>query len=77
MELEFINDLCESRLIRQKKQISRYTAKDAADLVFLYACILTILKNEFKYAPVASRYAKKTFMFNNFNTFRVNGFICR
>jgi len=73
MELEFINGLCESRLIRQKKQISRYTAKDAADLVFLYACILTILKNEFKYAPVASRYAKKTFMFNNFNTFRVNG----
>ena len=73
MELEFINELCESRLIRQKKHINRYTAKDAADLVFLYACILNILKNEFKYAPVASRYAKQTFMFNNFNTFRVNG----
>ena len=73
MELEFINELCESRLIRQKKQISRYTAKDAADLVFLYACILNILKSEFKYAPVAAQYAKKTFMFNNFNNFRVNG----
>ena len=73
MELEFINELCESRLIRQKKQINRYTAKDAADLVFLYACMLTILKNEFKYAPVASQYAKKTLMFNNFNVFRING----
>ena len=73
MELEFINELCESRLIRQKRQLNRYTAKDAADLVFLYACMLTILKNEFKYAPVAARYAKKTVMFNNFNVFRVNG----
>lgn len=73
MELEFINELCESRLIRQKRNISKYTAKDAADLVFLYACILTILKNEFKYAPVASTYAKKTLMFNNFNIFRLNG----
>ena len=68
MELEFINELCESRLIRNKKHINRYTAKDAADLVFLYACMLNILKNEFKYAPVASQYAKKTLMFNNFNT---------
>ena len=73
MELEFINELCESRLIRQKRQLNRYTAKDAADLVFLYACILNILKNEFKYAPVAAEYAKKTFMFNNFNVFRING----
>lgn len=73
MELEFINDLCESRLIRNKKYISRYTAKDAADLVFLYACMLNILKNEFKYAPVASQYAKKTLMYNNFNIFRLNG----
>jgi|TARA_Y100000310_G_scaffold316419_1_gene368129 hypothetical protein len=73
MELTFITDLCESRLIRQKKQMKKFTAKDAADLVFLYACILNILKNEFKYAPVAARYAKKTMMFNNFNTFRVTG----
>ena len=36
MELDFINELCESRLIRQKRQLKRYTAKDAADLVFLY-----------------------------------------
>jgi hypothetical protein len=73
MKLEFINELCESRLIRQKRHLNRYTAKDAADLVFLYACMLTILKNEFKYAPVAAQYAKKTVMFNNFNVFRVNG----
>jgi hypothetical protein len=73
MELEFINELCESRLIRQKKQVGRFTAKDAADLVFLYACCLNILKNEFKYAPVAAAYAKKTVMYNNFDVFRING----
>ncbi|SVC80785.1 uncharacterized protein METZ01_LOCUS333639 [marine metagenome] len=73
MELEFITELCESRLIRQKKQIKQFTAKDAADLVFLYCCTLTILKNEFKYAPVASSYAKKTVMFNNWDVFRMNG----
>ena len=48
MELTFITDLCESRLIRQKKQMKNFTAKDAADLVFLYACILNILKNDVK-----------------------------
>ena len=73
MELDFINELCESRLIRQKRQMQQFTARDAADLAFLYACTLTILKNEFKYAPAASAYAKKTIMFNNFNVFRVNG----
>ena len=73
MELEFITELCESRLIRQKKQIKQFTAKDAADLVFLYCCTLTILKNEFKYAQVASSYAKKTVMFNNWDVFRMNG----
>lgn len=73
MELEFINDLCESRLVRQKKQIKKFTAKDCADLVFLYACIITILKNEFKYAPTAMAYAHKTRMFANWNVFRTNG----
>ena len=57
----------------QKKQIKKFTAKDAADLVFLYACILTILKNEFKYAPTAMAYAHKTRMFANWNVFRTNG----
>lgn len=73
MELEFINELCESRLVRQKRQIKKFTAKDAADLVFLYACTLTVLKNEFKYAPVAMSYAHKTRMFSNWNVFRTNG----
>ena len=73
MELEFINELCESRLVRQKKQIKQFTAKDAADLVFLYACTITILKNEFKYAPTAMAYAHKTRMYSNWNVFRTNG----
>ena len=73
MELEFINDLCESRLVRQKKQIKQFTAKDVADLIFLYACTLTILKNEFKYAPTAMAYAHKTRMYSNWNVFRTNG----
>jgi len=73
MELEFINELCESRLVRQKKQIKKFTAKDAADLVFLYACTITILKNEFKYAPTGMAYAHKTRMYSNWNVFRTNG----
>ena len=73
MELDFINELCESRLVRTKKQIKKFTAKDAADLTFLYACTLVILKNEFKYAPIAMSYATKTKMFSNWNVFRTNG----
>ena len=73
MKLDFIDELSESRLVRQKKQINRFTAKDAAELSFLYLCTLVILKNEFKYAPVASKYATKTMMYQNFNVFRTNG----
>ena len=46
LEFEFITELCESRLVRQKGQMKQFTAKDAADLVFLYLCTLNILKNE-------------------------------
>ena len=59
MELEFITELCESRLVRQKGQMKQFTAKDAADLVFLYLCTLNILKNVSLVACEDSRHTTK------------------
>ena len=56
----FISELSESKLMRSKSAISRYNARDAADIIFLYSIILVVFKNDFRYASAASTYARKT-----------------
>ena len=74
MELDFISELCESRLIRTKSLLKKFTARDIADLAFLYTCALVVMKNDFTFAPVASEYATKTLRAGaTFPQFRVNG----
>ncbi len=73
MKLTLINELCESQLFRQKKQVEKLSLQKLANLIFLYACILTILKNEPKYSNVAKVYAKKTVMYGGWKEFRTNG----
>jgi len=67
MEFELFGDLLESRLIRSKASISKYSARDIADLAFLYFITLEILSQEFSTKDFASKYAGKTIVFNNFD----------
>ena len=69
----FISELSESKLMRSKSAISRYNARDAADIVFLYSIILVVLKNDFRYASAAATYARKTLSNGNFSSFRSSG----
>jgi len=73
MSYEFIGTLCESRLIRNRNEVSKYTSKDAADLAFLYMCTLTLLNYEFAFAPSAVEYAKRTKSHGNYKSFRTGG----
>ena len=69
----FISELSESKLMRSKSAISRYNARDAADIIFLYSIILVVLKNDFRYASAAATYARKTLSNGNFSSFRSSG----
>ena len=69
----FISELSESKLMRSKSAISRYNARDAADIIFLYSIILVVLKNDFRYASASSTYARKTLSNGNFSSFRSSG----
>lgn len=59
MELGLISQLNENWLFRSTN-INRYTARDIADLAFLYLVTLHILRSEFATAPYAIKYAKQT-----------------
>lgn len=67
MAFELFNDLLESRLIRSKSSLSKYDARDIADLTFLYFIAMEILAQEFSTAGFASKYARKTITYNNFD----------
>lgn len=73
MSYELIQDLTESRLLRTKQSFKTYTAKDIAELAFVYFISLEILSSEFDYLSDAKDYAKKTIMYGNFNSFRFSG----
>ena len=72
-KFSFITELSESKLMRSKSAISRYNARDAADIVFLYSIILVVFKNDFRYASAAATYARKTLANGNFSSFRSSG----
>ena len=65
-----VERLDESKLITSKTSYGQYTAKDVADLVFLYILIIQIMKNEFDMSHKAISYAKKTVRASNFDQFR-------
>jgi len=73
LNLNLLNDLSESRQFRNRKSVSKYSAKGAADLAFAELCALVILNYEYKYANIASRYAYRTASYGNFDYFRNNG----
>lgn len=65
MELSLISKLDENWLFRSKR-MQDFTARDVADLAFLYLVSLHILRIEFDTAPFAIRYAHQTNAHSNF-----------
>ena len=65
MELSLISKLDENWLFRSK-HMQDFTARDVADLAFLYLVSLHVLRSEFDTAPFAIRYAKQTNAHSNF-----------
>lgn len=62
----------ESSLLYSLGSINRYNARDIADLCFLYAICLHILRQEFEFAPWAQSYAQNTVKYGNWDQIRVH-----
>lgn len=71
-KFQLINTLTESTLFRNKKVASELNVDDAANLIFVYFMALNIFNKDYDFAPLASEYAHRTVVYNNFNSFRTN-----
>jgi len=67
---EFINQLCESKLLPTQHTLKNYTAKDISDITYLNFLTLQILRNEFTSKPFSIDYATKTITWGDFDKFR-------
>lgn len=59
-ELSFIQSLGEARMYKTRNQISREGARSITDHLFVSLMSLYAMSNDYKYAPVAKEYAKRT-----------------
>lgn len=58
--LSFIQTLGEARMYRSREQIKREGARSVTDHLFVSLLSLYTMANDYKYAPVAKEYAKRT-----------------
>ena len=65
--LEFINSLGEARMFRTRDMIQKQGARTLTDHFFVSMMSLYAMANDYKYAPVAKEYARRTSMFSNWN----------
>ena len=65
--LEFMQTLGEARMFRSKDQIKREGARNSADHLFATLMSLYTMSQDYKYAPVAKEYARRTMAFGGFN----------
>ena len=65
--LEFINSLGEARMFRTRDMIQKQGARSLTDHFFVSMMSLYAMANDYKYAPVAKEYARRTSMFSNWN----------
>jgi hypothetical protein len=59
-ELSFIQSLGEARMYKTRNQISREGARSITDHLFVSLMSLYAMSNDYKYAPVAKEYARRT-----------------
>lgn len=65
-------NLQESSLLQNINSVKRYSAKDIADLLFLYLVTLHMLRCEFEFAPKAKTYAARTLSVGSWDHVRLN-----
>lgn len=66
-ELSFMQELGEARMFKSRNQIEKAGARSLTDHLFVSLLGLYAMANDYKYAPVAKEYAKRTMNFGNFN----------
>jgi len=69
-DLSFFKELNESQLLPSVNHLSKFSLRDVADAVFLYLIALYIMKHEFEYAAIASKYAHRTLLNGHFDNFQ-------
>jgi len=65
--LEFIQSLGEARMFKTRQQISKEGARGLTDHLFVGLMSLYAMSNDYKYAPQAKQYARRTGMYGGFN----------
>jgi len=73
MTYDFIGNLSESNLFPSKNALTRKSAEDMVELLYLYVCAIRILLAEDETESWARPYLRKTIQFDNFDRWRVNG----
>lgn len=63
----FIQELGEARMFKTRDQIGKEGARVISDHMFISLLALFAMSNDYRYAPVASEYAKRTMRMGNFN----------
>ena len=64
--LEFIQTLGEARMFKTKHQLQGQGARKLTDHLFVGLMSLYAMSNDYKYAPVAQKYARRTGMYGGF-----------
>lgn len=64
--------ISESRLLPNLSRVSRYSARDVADLAFCYMLALHMCRQEFETAPWCRQYAQRTLDANDWHTTNLN-----
>ena len=65
--LEFMQTLGEARMFRSKEQLKREGARNTSDHLFASLLSLYAMSQDYKYAPVAKEYARRTMSMGSFN----------
>jgi hypothetical protein len=65
--------LGESSLLASFSSVNRYSARDIADLTFLYCIALHVLRANWETASFAKTYAHKTIIYGNWDSPHING----
>jgi hypothetical protein len=66
-ELKFIQSLGEARMFKTRTQIQRQGARQITDHLFVSMLSLYAMSNDYKAAPEALKYTKRTNAYGNFN----------
>ena len=64
--LEFIQSLGEARMFKTKQQLASAGARALTDHLFVGLLSLYAMSNDYKYAPMAKQYARRTGMYGGF-----------